>query len=216
MKSRIRRILAVLATSAAAVTLSTGATHAAEAVKPTSWASGYVGTSVGMSKTYSYSAGSGQVLTKNDDTDFAYIVFGGYQFIKYFGLTAAWVDLGSTSYAGTVPGDGAFTDRLGANGFALMPMGFWPVAPKHTLFSYVGPFHWSQTVDYNAAVSGPYHTTDHGTSLCTGVGYNWYAIDHNLGIHVEYARFFGVGDNTNSGHRYDRDFVSVGMVWSFR
>lgn len=94
-------------------------------------------------------------------------------------------------------------------------MGFWPVAPEHTFFSYVGPFHWSQNVNYNDAF-GPYRTTDRGTSACFGVGYNGYVLDHNLGIHVEYSRFFNVGDNNNSGHQYDRDFLSVGMIWNFR
>jgi OOP family OmpA-OmpF porin len=182
--------------------------------KPTSWASGFIGVTLGASKTYDYSAGSGTVLTTNDDTDFAYVVFGGYQFQKYFGLAGAWVDLGSTSYAGTVA-NVAFTDTLGVDGFNLMPMGFFPLSAHNSLFGYVGAYRWSQSVNYND-VNGPYTATDHGTSPSVGFGYNWYALDHSLGIHAEYSYFFNVGDNDNSGHEYNRDFLSVGMVWNFR
>ena len=171
---------------------------------------------IGMSRTYSYSAGNDQVLSRNDDTDFSYIAFGGYQFLKYFGLAGAWVDLGTTKYAGTISDGGAFTDELSVKGFSIMPMGMFPLKPHHALFAYSGVYRWSQDVNYNDAVSGPYRSTDRGWSPTAGFGYNWYAIDHNLGIHVEYSRFFSVGDKNNSGHVYDRDFFSAGMIWSFR
>lgn len=218
MQSRNRRTVATLAILAATVTLTARSAHALDP-KPTAWASGFIGVTLGASTTYDYSAGSDTVLTTNDDTDFAYVVFGGYQFQKYFGLAGAWVDLGSTSYAGTVTEEGtfgSFTDTLSVDGFNLMPMGFFPLAPQHSLFAYLGAYRWSQTVDWDHTGTGAYNTTESGLSPSIGFGYNWYALKKNLGIHVEYSRFFNVGDDNNSGHEYDRDFLSVGMVWSFR
>jgi hypothetical protein len=215
MQRRARRISRTVSILAVAAVMSAGSALALDP-NPTKWAGGFAGMTMGMSKTYNYSAGAGTVLTKNDDTDFSYVAFGGYQFLKYFGLAGAWVDLGTTSYAGTVPGDGDFTDTLSVDGVNVMPMGFFPVAPQHALFAYLGAYRWSQKVDYNASLTGPYQGTDTGISPSLGFGYNWYVIDHNLGIHVEYSRFFKVGDNNKSGHQYDRDFASVGMIWSFR
>jgi hypothetical protein len=217
MSSRIFRTVNTLAMVTIAASLTAPPAHALDP-KPTAWASGFVGVTLGASKTYDYSAGADTVLTTNDDTDFSYVAFGGYQFLKYFGLAGAWVDLGTASYAGTVTegSNGTFTDTLGVKGINIMPMGFFPVAPRHALFSYVGAYRWSQSVDYNHEVSGAYRTTERGFSPSLGVGYNGYVLNNNLGIHVEYSRFFSVGDNDNSGHEYDRDFLSVGMVWSFR
>lgn len=215
MLYRFRRNLTIASIMTMVVAWVAAPAHALDPA-PTKWTGGFVGTTLGVSKTDGYSAGSGTVLTKNDDTDFSYIVFGGYQFLTYFGLAGAWVDLGSTSYAGSVPTDGNFTDKLSVKGFNLMPMGFLPIAPRHALFGYLGAYRWSQKVDFNGSLTGPFQTTDHGTSPSAGVGYDWYAIDHNLGVHIQYSRFFRIGSNDNSGHRYDRDFASVGMIWSFR
>ena len=193
--------------------LASGSAFALDA-NPRGWAAGFAGVTLGQSKTYDYAAGTNTTFTREDDTDFAYVAFGGFQFLKYFGLAGAWVDLGTTQYAGST--DGApFTDELSVDGVHVMSMGFFPVAPKHSFFAYVGGYRWTQKVRYEeGGVVYPY--TDTGFSPTAGVGYNWYVINQNLGIHVEYSRFFNVGDPNNSEHQLDRDFFSVGMVWSFR
>lgn len=215
MGRSLRRCPIALRLSLATVVVASSPTLAADP-NPRSWAGAFAGATLGMSKTYDYSAGDGTVLSTDDNTDFSYVAFGGYQFLKYFGLAGAYVDLGTASYAGNVPLEGDFTDKLSSKGINIMPMGFLPVAPQHAVFGYVGLFRWSQDVDFNASITGPFKTTDRGTSPSMGLGYNWYAIDQNLGIHIEYSRFFDVGDNDNSGHEYDRDFFSAGVVWSFR
>jgi hypothetical protein len=181
---------------------------------PRQWAGAFAGVTLGQSKTYDYASGSNTTFTREDDTDFAYVAFGGYQFLKYFGLAGAYVDLGTSRYAGSTDGV-PFTDELKVDGVHVMSLGFFPVAPKHSFFAFVGAYRWKQEVLYEES-GQVYPYTDKGTSPTAGVGYNWYVLGQNLGIHVEYSRFFDVGDPNNSEHELDRDFASLGIVWTFR
>jgi hypothetical protein len=72
MQTQIHRSITTLVILAAVSTL---AARSAEALdpKPTAWASGFVGVTLGESKTYDYSAGSDTVLTKDDNTQLSYV-----------------------------------------------------------------------------------------------------------------------------------------------
>ncbi len=183
----------------------------ASAQAPVGWMTGM---SIGQSKTFDYSVGG---PTANlDENGTAFRVFGGYTFMRNFGVAASYVDLGEIKANG--PAFGGFTDTIKVSGFDLSAMGFLPVHRQVALFGMVGAFVWKQKVNY-VDESGPWNYDESGMTMSYGVGAN---VDvtpaHTAGIHLEYQRFGKIGKDKNpsdSGHRYNRDMVSLGFVYRF-
>jgi hypothetical protein len=166
------------------------------------------GAAVGQAKFKDYSVGG--AVGSLDDKDTGYVAFGGYDF-KYYGAVLAYVDLGTLKASG--PAFGGFTDRIKSHGFYLGALGVLPVHDRVAAFATTGAFRWNQTVDY-ADAEGPLHYDESGTSLAFGAGVN---VDltaaHTLGLHLEWMMFKNVGDNDNSGHRNDRMWLAVGVIY---
>ena len=171
------------------------------------------GATAGIAKQYDYSVGGS--ISDSDDSDIAYRAFGGYLFTPTFGAILSWVDLGSAEYSG--PAFGGFTDELEADGIDLSILGGWAPGSQSTfrLFGTAGAFFWSQDVHY-VDPSGVYDYDDKGTSLSLSAGFELgLGSATHWGLHVEWARFFDVGDEDNSGHEYDRDMISLGFDYRF-
>ncbi len=181
---------------------------------PAAHAQGWLaGASVGVGKQYDYEVGG--PVENSDDTDTAYRAFAGYQFHPNFAGVLSYVDLGEPNYSGTA--FGGFTDSLGADGFDLsFVAGFAPGEQKtFTLFATVGVFRWKQDVHY-VDLSGTYDYEDEGTSPSVSVGVEIsFGAGGRWGLHANLQRFFDVGDEDNSGHEYDRDFLAVGVDYRF-
>jgi OOP family OmpA-OmpF porin len=173
-----------------------------------------VGGSAGVAKQYDYSVG-GEIAT-HDDTDTAYRVFGGYMFSGNFGAAVSYVDLGTPKYDG--PAFGGFTDQLSADGWdASFIAGWAPGQQKRfSLIATVGAFFWKQDVHY-VDPSGTFDYNDSGTSLSYSAGaeFNFGGAGAKWGAHFDYQVFMDVGDENNSGHQYDRSFVSLGVDYRF-
>jgi len=181
-------------------------------VSGTASAQGWLtGGSAGATKQYDYEVGG--PVSKTDDTDTGFRVFGGYMFLKGLGVVASYVDLGDAYYDGSAWG--GFTDTLGADGWDLSFLGGFSPGDqdKWRLFATVGAFTWKQDVAYEDA-SGFYPYEDSGTSLSYGAGVE-FAFTPVWGLHFSYQRFTNVGDESNSGHEYDRDLVSIGAAYHF-
>ncbi len=171
------------------------------------------GATAGIAKQYDYEVGG--TISDSDDSDIAYRAFGGYLFKPTFGVLLSWVDLGGASYEG--PAFGGFTDELDADGIDLSVLGGWAPGSQDLfrLFGTVGVFWWSQDVHYTDA-SGVYNYDDSGSSLSIAAGGEFgLGSSAHWGVHFEWARFFDVGDQNNSGHEYDRDMVSLGFEYRF-
>ena len=167
-----------------------------------------VGASVGEAKQYDYEVGG--EITGSDDTDTGYRAFGGYVFTPNMAVVLSYVDLGEMKYDG--PAFGGFTDSLKAKGLDASFLAGWrPGSQKRfMLFGTVGLFRWQQDVNYNDP-SGHYPYEDKGTSFSYGAGGEVsIGAGAHWGFHFSYQRFMDVGDENNSGHEYDRDFISVG------
>jgi hypothetical protein len=171
------------------------------------------GLNVGQSKTHDYSIGEGGAVAHLDDTHTAYSAFGGYSFLKYFGGVAAYVDLGTLNADG--PSFGGYTDEIKVHGFYIGPLGMLPVHQRVGLFATTGAFFWNQKVHY-AAPGDDENFNESGASFAFGAGAN---VDltpaHTLGLHLEWMMFRNVGDRNKSGHRYDRSFLALGVVYRF-
>jgi len=80
----------------------------------------------------------------------------------------------------------------------------------------VGAFFWKQDVHY-VDPSGTFDYNDSGTSLSYSAGaeFNFGGAGAKWGAHFDYQVFMDVGDENNSGHQYDRSFVSLGVDYRF-
>jgi OmpA-OmpF porin, OOP family len=169
------------------------------------------GGAVGDVKQHSYSVG-GPISTTND-TDTGFRAFAGFMFMPWLGGVVSYVDLGSPTYDG--PAFGGFTDKLDADAIDLSIVA--AVAPGNqntfSTFATIGIFRFNQHVHYTDN-SGVYNYHDTGTSLSYGVGVEA-KFASIWGAHLAWQRFSNVGDNSNSGHEYDRDMVELGFEVHF-
>ena len=124
----------------------------------------------------------------------AFKLFGGYQFIKYFGLEFAAVDLGEFDFLG-VP------DALEQFGIAGQAVGILPLGENFQLFAKAGFFSWEVEA---------FGATDDGTDAAYGVGGQFrFGKKKNWGVRLEWERF----EDISGG---DVDLVSAGVSYHFR
>ena len=138
-------------------------------------------------------------LNLNAD-DLGWKVFGGYRFLKFFGLEGGYQSFGSPN--SSLAGNAAERDVAGIDAYAL---GILPIR-KLDLFAKVGLIYWdldrSETLDGVETSGG-----DNGIDLAYGVGAAWNFTGH-FALRGEYEVFDieGVDELT---------FFSVGVDFRF-
>jgi len=121
-------------------------------------------------------------------------LFGGYQFMKHFGVEFAAVGLGEFDFLG-VP------DALDQGGIAVQAVGIVPIGESFALFVKAGFFSWSVEA---------FGLTDDGTDGAYGVGGQvHFGKKKNWGARLEWERFTDVFGG-------DIDLVSAGVRYHFR
>lgn len=185
----------------------------------------FAGGSVGQAAQSEYSAFG--PLTRIDDTDTGYQVYGGYLISPLQGLVASYIDLGTASYAGSAF-DG-FSDSLSAEGFDISWIIGWAPGTQEriSVFGKIGLFAWDQDVIYTEGVNDASPVTftyqDEGTSFSFGFGADVnFAADGSSpwSIHAGWQLFKEVGEgpslnNSTSGYDDDRELFSVGASYRF-
>lgn len=121
----------------------------------------YVGAGIGMSD-LSFDGFNGN--------DFAFKVFGGYDFFKYLGVEAAYMNGGS-------PSDHGFS--IDVDGWDIAVRGILPLGDRGELFAKLGYVWW------NADTNG--FGSDDGEDLMYGIGGGFRFTDH-LGMRAEWER----------------------------
>lgn len=204
--------LAVLLVSLAAGCSSMPAPDAASAVAQTG---PYLAANVGESVTYDYSVGDplNQPFTNLDNKDVAFEGLVGYQFSGVLAAEISYVDLGSLTVDG--PSFGGFTDELKVHGFNFGAVGTYPPLTPFAGQLRTGAFAWTQDIDYHDP-GEDYVQSESGVGVSAGAGLR-YRIPgaSGFGVMADWTRYFNVGDNDKSGHRYDRDFFSFGVGYTF-
>jgi hypothetical protein len=131
---------------------------------------------------------------KFDETDFAWKVYGGYHFLQFFAVEAAYRDFGSPST--TVPPTGsAKIDQTAADVSGLVGL---PLGPLF-LFGKLGVVFW----DADYSVDGN-KSSDSGPDFSTGIGASLDITRIRLRGEIEY---FDIGDHTL--------MYTVGAAWLF-
>jgi OOP family OmpA-OmpF porin len=151
---------------------------------------------------------------KDDNRHFAYKLFGGYQFNRYFALEGGYFDLGRFGFtADTVPAAG-LTGNTKLTGANLDAVGTLPLSEKFAVFARVG-YDYTYAKDafagYGEVVVSDPHPSTHSSNYKFGVGLRYELTDH-VSLRTEVERY-RVEDAV--GNRGDIDLLSAGIVYRF-
>lgn len=135
-----------------------------------------------------------------DSSDTGYKVFGGFTFVKFFGLEASYLDLG-TQEDEVFPGIDVSVDATAWNAYLV---GILPIGGHFEIFGKAGVVVW----DTSTSISGlSGEESDDGNDPAYGVGLR-FTFGHFFGIRAEYERF-DIEDTD------DVDLASVGAEFRF-
>ncbi len=148
----------------------------------------------------------------DDENDLGFKFFAGYNINEYFGVEAAYVNLGdvtadaSLSYlAETLTVD----VEAEADGFSFAGVARYPIYDRTEVFAKVGLFVWEADADASATFGGVTASEsyeDDGTDIMFGFGAS-YAMTTNISVRGEWERY-ALDD-------YDVDLFSVGVQYYF-
>jgi len=154
-------------------------------------------------------------------------VTGGYQFNKYFGVEASYLDLGSATAHYTVD-DGAGPNSRNAKyqlaGFNVSAVGTWPISDQFAALGKLGVF--ASTLKYSESgtdyLGQPYSFSapnNHQTKFSYGLGAA-YRLTDNVSLRFDWDRVDGIGNAfalTNDGNgRFDSvDMFTLSAVYRF-
>ena len=194
-------MLKVIVTTCTFVAASLGSLGAQAApAAETGW---YGGLGVGRS----YADPSG-VAGSTDDKDTAWKAFGGYQFNRYFGAEAGYVDLGKSSILGPTGDSAAFDSKVWhANAVGSLPLS--------DQFALTGKLGIARTdTDVSGVIGGVPVAggTDHNTAPTYGLGLR-YDINKSFGVRGDWDRY-RVSSSPIAG-KSDTDLFSVSGVFRF-
>ena len=142
-----------------------------------------------------------------DNSKLAGKVFGGYKFNKYVGAEGALVYLGTANADGTFLGVPTTADAY-AGGLELAATGTIPVTDEFGILGKLGGLFWG----VHSETGLGFDRDDSGVSFAMGAGMK-YDITPNVGIRVEWERFWQVGNSTIG--ESDIDMFTIGGLYRF-
>ena len=168
----------------------------------------YMGVLAGQSKTDIDQApfvALGATITRNDEKDSAFRIFGGYQYTKNLAVEVGYVDLGTYGVSGTI-GALPFTAFGDVTGFSISGVGTVPLTEKLGLLGSVGflssKVNASATV---ATVSGIARSRQ--SDYTAGIGMK-YSLTKNIAARLE-ANYYGLNNNGSA------QMYSLGLQYKF-
>jgi len=139
------------------------------------------GAQAGQDPGFYIGAGAGQSMVDEgayDDEDAAFSAFGGYQFNRWLGLEAGYVDLGKLEA-------GAAAASVEADSIYFTAVGTLPFTEKFSGYAKAGFQRW----DLDTAIPGLAGTgDDSGTDPTYGLGLQ-YSFNDAFTLRAEYSRF---------------------------
>ncbi len=150
----------------------------------------------------------------DDDRDFGYKVFGGYQINKYWALEAGYFNMGRFGFTAETLPAGTLTGHLKLQGAFLDVVGTLPITDKFSVFGRIGANHsWTRdSFSGTGAVNvlDP-HPSTNDTNYKFGVGLQ-YAFTPSMSMRAEAERY---RMNDAVGNKGDVDLLSVGLLYRF-
>jgi OOP family OmpA-OmpF porin len=150
----------------------------------------------------------------DDDKDFGFKVFGGYQFNKNIAVEAGYFDLGEFSFrANTVPA-GTLDGKIRIKGINLDLVGIIPFTDRFSAFGRVGVNYAEAKDSFSGTgavnVTNP-NPSERDTNYKFGLGVQ-YQLSDSLGVRAEAERY---RINDAVGNHGDIDLFSVGLLYKF-
>jgi OOP family OmpA-OmpF porin len=143
---------------------------------------------------------------------FAYKVFGGYEFNRYFSLEGGYFDPGKFSYVATTVPNGTLSGRMRLNGVALDALGFLPFTDKFSAFGRVGMNYAKAKNSFTGTgavnVLTP-SSSERAANYKFGLGLQ-YSVTPAFALRAEAER---LRINDPAGPKADIHMYSVGMVF---
>ncbi len=168
---------------------------------------GGLGAATGLDLCSAFNPGFTTAPGSCDKSEFAGKVYGGYKFNKYLGAEGALVYLGSADANGTFLGVPVTSDVY-AGGLELAGTGTVPITDQFGILAKLGVLFWG----IHSEVGTGFERDENGTSFATGVGLK-YDITKNVGIRLEWERFWQVGNSTIG--ESDVDLFTIGGLYRF-
>jgi OOP family OmpA-OmpF porin len=181
------------------------ATQAALAADP---AAGFYG-GLGVGRNYT-NLDTGTIAGSTDDKDTAWKLFGGYQFNRYLGVEAGYVDLGKAGVSGTSGGNPAAAS-FDSTVWQASAVGSYPLSQQFAVTGKLGVARADTEISGNIGAA-PIATTDHNTAPTYGLGLR-YDVNKNVGVRAEWERF-RLGGGSVAG-KSDADLFSVNALYRF-
>lgn len=183
----------------------------------------YIGGNIGESKAFiddkettKSLLGAGFVTTsiEDDDRDFGFKVFGGYQFNPYFALEGGYVDLGKFGFDATTLPAGTLSAEIKLNGLNVDAVGILPFTEKFSAFGRIGLLYAEAKDTFTGTgaviVLDPKPgKTDTNYKFGIGVEYDFTPA---FGMRMEGERY---RINDALGNDGDVDLVSIGALYRF-
>ncbi len=168
---------------------------------------GGLGAATGLDLCSAFNPGFTTAPGSCDKSEFAGKVYGGYKFNKYLGAEGALVYLGSADANGTFLGVPVTSDVY-AGGLELAGTGTVPITDQFGILAKLGVLFWG----IHSEVGTGFERDENGTSFATGMGLK-YDITKNVGIRLEWERFWQVGNSTIG--ESDVDLFTLGGLYRF-
>lgn len=151
---------------------------------------------------------------QEDERDFGYKLFLGYQFTKNFSFEGSYFDLGEFNYQATTVPVGTKIGELDFRGWSLDLIGMLPVTERSSLYARIGAHNSTASVDFAGTgavnvLTPKYRKTSMDHKL--GLGYQYQMTDH-FAMRLEVERF-SMDDAV--GNRGDIDFLSLSLLYRF-
>jgi len=154
------------------------------------------------------------VIIEDDDRDFGYKLFGGYQLGRFISVEGGYFDLGKFGYtAETIP-TGTVDAEIRIRGLNLDLVGYLPITEQFSAFARAGVNHAKVKGTFMgtglASVVTP-TTSERDTNYKFGFGLQYF-LSESLGVRAEAERY---RINDSLGTKGDVDLFSVGLVYRF-
>jgi len=183
---------------------------------------GYVGISVGPSRshfdelkmTQQLAPGFATTSIAEDDSDIGFKAFGGYQFNRYFAVEGGYFELGKFGFTSTTIPAGTLTNTMKVKGLNLDAVGILPITEKWSALARIGIQH-ARTKDVftgtGAVVVASPSAKESDTNYKFGVGVQ-YDFSESLGMRAEAERY-RISDGI--GGKGKIDLFSLGLIYRF-
>jgi OOP family OmpA-OmpF porin len=161
----------------------------------------YVGGAVSQSRFTNFSQrcddviNLGAVVSDCDNTGFAWKAYGGYQYIRYFGVEVGYADFGKGRAKISAPAVGDVDFK--ARAVFLEGVVTVPIIHHLSFIAKGGGVRWNTKLNYDASLGLP-SQSDNGWGSVIGAGFE-YMFTPAFGMRAEYEFYNSIGDEQTTG-----------------